>query len=301
MKPTRLQRGVRTTAIGLSVNAVLAVIKVVTGLLGHSYALVADGIESLADIAGSVIVWRGLVVAQRPADANHPYGHGRAETLAAVAVAVALLLAAGVIVVESVREILLPHHAPAAFTLWVLLAVVLVKETLFRFVGRVGDELASAAVIADAWHHRSDAITSAAAALGISIALVGGPGYEAADDWAALFAAAMIAWNGYRLLRPAVSELMEEEPADDVTGPARAVARGVPGVRGVEKCFARKLGYGYVLDMHVEVGGGMTVAAAHDLAHQVEDAVRAAIPRVNEVTIHIEPFVDGVVSNPPSR
>lgn len=280
----------RATALGLSTNALLAGTKLTAGILGNSYALVADAIESFADIAGSVIVWRGLVVAEKPADADHPYGHGKAETLAAAAVSLMLLGAAALIIYKSAREIVVPHHMPAPYTLIVLLGVVLIKEGLYRFVGRVGMEVESPAVTADAWHHRSDAITSAAAALGIGAALLGGPGYEQADDWAAIFAGGVIAFNGWRLLRPTLQELMDAEPAGDVTGQARAIALGVAGVRGVEKCLARKMGYGYWLDMHVEVDSNLTVAKAHTLAHDVKDAIRAALPRVNEVSIHIEPF-----------
>jgi len=271
-------------------NAILACVKLTAGVFGHSYALIADSIESFADIAGSIIVWRGVAIANRPADTDHPYGHGKAETLAAAAVAVMLMVAALLIVVQSVKEILAPHHAPAPYTLFVLLAVVLVKEGLFRFVGRVGQEIESAAVAADAWHHRSDAITSAAAALGISIALVGGEAYESADDWAAIFAGGIIAWNGFRLLRPSVRESMDAAPQSDVVNRATAIALGVEGVRGVEKCLARKMGYDYVLDMHVEVDGTLQVTAAHELAHVVKAEIQSRLPRVREITIHIEPF-----------
>lgn len=290
MKATRLQRSVRITVTGLVVNALLAVVKFVAGVLGTSYALIADAIESFADIASSIIVWRGVVIADRPPDANHPYGHGRAETLAGAAVAVMLVGAAIIIFVQSIKEIITPHHGPAPYTLLVLLGVVLVKEGLFRIVGRIGTDLESGAIRADAWHHRSDAITSAAAALGISIALIGGPDYKSADDWAAIFASFIIAWNGYRLLRPAVDELMEAAPADGVAERARTTALQVDGVRGVEKTLARKMGYNYLLDMHVEVDAGLTVAEAHRLAHLVKDAIRAELPRVHEVTIHIEPY-----------
>jgi cation diffusion facilitator family transporter len=292
---TRLQRSVRATATGLAINGVLAVIKLVAGVLGHSAALVADAIESFADMASSIIVWRGVAIAAKPPDADHPYGHGRAETLATAAVAVMLLSAALLIAAGAVGEITHPHHAPAGFTLVVLLAVIVVKETLYRRVDRVGVEVENTAVRADAWHHRSDAITSAAAALGIGVALVGGKGYEAADDWAALFAAVIIAFNGWRLLRPATAELMDKAPADDVVETATATALKVPGVEAVEKCYGRKLGYGYVLDMHIEVDGAMTVTAAHKLAHDVEDAIRAQSQRVNEVTIHVEPHTRDTV------
>jgi cation diffusion facilitator family transporter len=288
---TRVQRSVRTTVLGLVVNAVLAGIKLIAGILGNSYALIADAIESFADIASSVVVWRGVVIAARPADENHPYGHGRAETLAGAIVAVMLLGAAVFILVQAINEVRTPHHSPEAFTLYVLLGVVFVKETLFRWVGRVGDEVDSGAVKADAWHHRSDAITSAAAALGISVALIGGEDYKSADDFAAIFAALIIGWNGYRLLRPAVGELMDEVPDTGLIEQARAIALTVAGVKGVEKCLARKMGYGYLLDMHVEVDARQTVAAAHEISHLVKDAIRAQLPRVADVTIHIEPHM----------
>ncbi len=281
---------------GLSVNVALAIVKLLTGIFGRSYALIADAIESMADAVSSIIVWRAMVIAEKPADKDHPYGHGKAEAIATAAIAVMLLGAALFICSRSANEIRIPHRAPKPYTLFVLLGVVLIKEGLFRFVGRVGEEVQSGAVKADAWHHRSDAITSAAAALGISISLVGGEAYRAADDWAAIFAAVIIAFNGYRLLRPALDELMDAAPKEDIAGRARAIALRVKGVRGVEKCFARKMGYSYWLDMHMEVDGGLSVAVAHELSHTVKDAVRAELPRVLDVTIHIEPHVDSVVT-----
>lgn len=290
MSSSRLQHSVRATVAGLATNGLLAIGKLVAGILGHSYALIADAIESVSDIFSSLIVWRGMVVADRPPDADHPYGHGRAETLAAAAVSIMLLGAAAVILYQSVREIFNPHQAPAPFTLFVLLGVVLIKEGLFRFVGNIGAEIESGAVQTDAWHHRSDAITSAAAALGIGLTLVGGPRFASADEWSAIFASGIIAFNGWRLLRAPLAELMERVPVEDITGQAGRVARQVPAVRGVEKCHARQLGYAFVLEMHIEVDETMTVGQAHVVAHRVQDAVRAALPRVSKVTVHIEPF-----------
>ena len=290
MKSDRLQRSVRATVLGLTVNISLAILKLMAGILGRSYALIADAIESMADAASSIIVWRGVVIAEKPADKEHPYGHGKAEAIAAAAVSVMLLGAAVLIVIRSVQAIHTPRLAPAPYTLLVLLAVVLIKEALFRIVGRVGEEVESGAVKADAWHHRSDAITSAAAALGISIALVGGDNYRSADDWAAMFAAVIIGFNGVRLLRPALDELMDAAPKEDIVGVARSIARQVDGVKEVEKCFARKMGYEYWLDMHIEVDGALTVSKAHDLSHEVKDVIRKKLPRVHDVTIHIEPY-----------
>src|SRR5512143_2982060 len=194
--------GIQSTLVGVLANVLLAAVKAIAGILGNSYALIADAIESASDVGSSLVVLGGIKIASLPADGDHPYGHGKAEPLAAMVVAVALCTAAVGIAIQSVREIITPHHAPAAFTLVVLVLVVVTKETMFRFVARRGREVQSTAMRTDAWHHRSDAITSAAAFVGISVALMGGKGYESADDYAALFASAIIGFNGFRLLRP---------------------------------------------------------------------------------------------------
>jgi len=285
----RLKRSVRVTFLGLTVNCVLAVAKLFAGVFGHSHALIADGVESLADIFSSVIVWRALVLAEQPADEDHPYGHGKAEPLAAAVVSTILLLAAGWIVTQAVREVAHPHSAPAPFTLAVLVVTIMVKEGLFRFVRHEAAVVESSAVHSDAWHHRSDAITSLAAAIGISVALVGGKGYESADDVAAIVAAAVIAWNGWRLLRPALNDLMDSAPPPEVTDQIQRIASTIPGVDRVEKCMVRKMGYYFYVDMHVEVNPGMTVQNAHLISHQVKDRVREHFSRVRDVLVHIEP------------
>jgi cation diffusion facilitator family transporter len=259
------------------------------GILGQSHALVADGVESLADLFSSVIVWRGMVIAAEPADDDHPYGHGKAEPLASAMVATLLLLAAVWIAAHSVREIFRPHAAPAPWTLAVLVLVVLVKETLFRFVLREGVSVESSAVQGDAWHHRSDAITSLFAGIGIAFALVGGPDYAAADDVAALLASGVIAWNGWRLLRGAFGELMDTAPDFALVAEIRGLAAGVPQVRGIEKCFIRKMGWHLYVDMHVEVDPQMSVEQAHRVAHTVKDTIRVRLPKVRDVLVHIEP------------
>jgi len=286
----RLKRSLRATFLGLAANVALTVVKLLAGLLGHSQALIADAVESLADIFSSVIVWRGLVVAETPPDDDHPYGHGKAEPLAAAIVSAMLLLAAGLIAFHSLRGITEPRGAPSAWTLIILIAVIGIKEMLFRFVLRESEMVSSSAVETDAWHHRSDAITSAAAFLGIAIALTGGQGYEHADNWAALVAACVIAFNGARLLRPAFNELMDRSPDRELVEQIRAVAGTIPGVDGVEKCFVRKMGYQFFVDMHLEVNPQMTVEHSHRIGHEVKNKVRAEIPSVRDVLIHIEPL-----------
>ena len=282
-------RGKRASAVGLTVNLVLGGGKLVAGILGHSQALVADAVESLGDSVGSLIVWRALHVASKPPDSDHPYGHGKAEPLAAAFVAVLLIAAAIGIAIESVHQIVVPHQSPAPFTLAVVLVVVLVKEILYRRMTRVSHETGSHAVRTDAWHQRSDAITSGAAAIGIAIALAGGPGFAAADDWAALFASGIILLTGWRLLKPSVAELMDTSAAPDLIEEIRRVAEARPEVHRIEKLFLRKMGLYYVADMHMEVDPEMSVRVSHGLAHDVKEDVQRHLPQVVEVTIHVEP------------
>jgi len=229
------------------------------------------------------------VIADAPADEDHPYGHGKAEPIAAAIVSAMLFLAAAWITIEAFREIREPHSAPAPFTLVVLVVAVIIKENLFRFVLREAAVVESSAVRSDAWHHRSDAITSLAAAIGITVALIGGRGYESADDVAAIVAAAIIAWNGWRLARPAVNELMDRAPSREMVEHIRRIAETASGVEAVEKCLVRKMGYHYYVDMHVEVDPQMTVQRSHEIAHDVKDRIRSQIDTVRDVLVHIEP------------
>lgn len=286
---TAARHGIRSSLVGVLVNMLLAAVKAIAGILGNSYALVADAIESTFDVASSFIVMGGLKIAAAPPDEDHPYGHGKAEPLAAMVVAVALCTAALGIAIQSVREIVTPHHAPAPFTLLVLVLVVLVKETMFRYVVGVGRRVASTAVETDAWHHRSDALTSAAAFVGIGVALLGGEGYESADDWAALAVSGVILFNGVRLLVPAVQEVMDRAPSPEIEELVRATASAIPGVLGLDKCKVRKSGLSYFVDLHVEVDGELSVSDGHHIAHLVKDAIRAANARIVDVLVHVEP------------
>lgn len=283
-------RNLRTALLGLLVNTVLAAAKLAAGILGNSYALVADALESFTDIVASLITSAGLRYAARPPDEEHPYGHGRAESIAALVVS-AMLFAAGVVIaVQAVREIRSPGPGPgpAPFTLWVLIAVVAIKEGVYRRMRRVARDTGSPAVAADAWHHRADAVTSAAAAIGISVALIGGEGYESADDWAALAAAGIVLFNAAALLLSAWHDLMDRQsPA--LLARVRAAAEGVPGVAGVEKLHSRRSGSADFIDMHLHVDPDMTVHDAHALSGRVKAAVRDAVPSVANVLIHVEP------------
>jgi cation diffusion facilitator family transporter len=283
----------RAAAAGLVANAVLVVVKLLAGILGHSYALVADAVESTTDLFSSLIVWAGLRVTTRPADEDYPYGYGKAESLAAAVVSLMLIGAALGIAAAAIHEIRTPHHAPAPFTLAVLAAVVVVKEVLSRRVLRVGAETGSTAVKADAWHHRSDALTSAAAFVGIAVALWGGPGWESADDWAALAASGIIALNGGLLLRSASRDLMDRMPEGPVTERIAASAASVEGVRAIEKLMVRRLGTDYVVDLHVQADPSLSLREAHVLSGRVKGAIRSGTPGVSRVLIHMEPYEGG--------
>ncbi len=286
---SNLQSGARVALLGMAINIALAVVKIAAGILGNSYALIADGIESALDIGGSAVIWGGLKFAARPPDETHPYGHGKAEPIAAAVVAVGVIAAALGLAIESVREIFTPHHVPAPWTLAVLIAVVVVKELLYRSVIRIGRDVESTAVQTDAWHHRSDALTSIMAFFGISIALIGGEGWEPADDWAALLACGLIAFNGYRLLSPALHEIMDTAPRGDLNEKIRAAAAHVPGVIEIEKSLVRKMGLHFYVDLHLGVDGDISVTQGHDIAHDVKTAIRATEPRIADVLVHVEP------------
>ena len=285
-----VRHGIRAAQAGMLINATLAIAKLIAGLVGNAYALVADAIESTADIFASVIVWRGLAIAALPADEDHPFGHGKAEPLAAAVVSVMLIGAAIGIALEAASEIRHPHHTPAPWTLVVLVAVMFVKTLLSRRVKAVGVDLGSAAVKADAFHHLSDAITSSAAFVGISIALIGGPGWESADDWAAIVAAGIIAYNGIAMLRPAFNDLMDRMPGEDVVAPVRRAAEAVPGVLAIEKLYVRPMGTSFRVTVHVQAEPTMPLHDAHVLGGRVRRAIREAVPRVQDVLVHMEPF-----------
>lgn len=287
------QRGIHSAQLGLLVNTCLAVVKLVAGMVGHSYALVADAVESTADIFSSLVVWGSLRVAGRDPDEEFPFGYGKAESLAAAVVSLMLLGAAVGISVEAVREIRTPHHAPAAWTLGVLVAVVAVKWALSRRVHAVGADIGSTAVQADAWHHLSDALTSAAAFVGISVAVLGGPGWEAADDWAALAAAAVIAFNGASMLRPSLLDLMDRMPGGEAVEAVRRAAEGVPGVLAIEQLAMRRSGMFFRVTLHVQADPTLSLEAAHILGGTVKTAIRRAVPRVQSVLVHMEPYHPG--------
>lgn len=283
------KEALRTSVFSILGNVAFAVIKFIAGILGNSYALIADAIESTVDVFSSILVWVGLKYSTKPADENHPYGHGRFEVLSTFAVIGFLVVSATIIAIESIKNIQTPHEGPKAFTLWVLGGIILFKEFSYQYVMRKSRETNSSSLKADAWHHRSDAVTSIMAFIGISFAIFLGEGFEAADDVAALLASFIIVYNAYRIFRPLISEISDEQIYDELIEEIRGIALKVPGVITTEKCHVRKMGMTYYVDLHMIVNGDMSVIEGHQIAHDLKDEIQKHIPSVADVLVHTEP------------
>jgi cation diffusion facilitator family transporter len=287
----RATDGAALVARGIALNAVLAAVKFAGGVFGNTYALIADAAESLLDILTSALVWAGFRVAARPPDENHPYGHGKAEALAALLVALFVFFVAFWVAWHAILEIRHPHAAPKWWTLLVLAGVVVAKLWFSRRLEAAGEQVGSTALGAEAMHHWSDAMTSGAAFIGISVALWAGPGWETADDWAALFACVVIAFNGFRMVAKAQRDIMDEAVSREFEREVRALALAVPGVRALDKCRVRKSGLSHLVDIQVRVDGNLTVREGHDIAHAVKDALLASAPHaISDVSVHVEPM-----------
>ncbi|WP_247236582.1 cation diffusion facilitator family transporter [Telluribacter sp. SYSU D00476] len=286
---TPSDQSLKTTLVGLLVSAGLAIVKALGGIFGNSFALIADAIESTIDVFTSAMLWLGLKWSAKPADKDHPYGHGKIEALIAVGIAMALVMASVIIARESIENILTPHQPPAPFTLGILFVVIVAKEVMYRYVLKTGVEINSEVVKADAFHHRSDAITSVAAFVGITIGIVGGEGYEVADDWAALLAAVIIVINAYIILRPAIGELLDENLDPELGIRVKDLAAQDPAVIKVEKCHIRKMGIMNYADLHIWVDKDLTVEKGHDVAHRVKAIIQKELPQFVGVMIHVEP------------
>ncbi len=280
---------IRTSFFSIFGNLLMVIIKFLAGFFGNSYALIADAIESSADVLSSVLVWVGLKYSSKPPDENHPYGHGRYEVISTFAVIGFLLISATVIAIESIRNIQTPHETPKAFTLYVLAGIIIFKEFSFQYVIRKSKISNSSSLKADAWHHRSDAITSVMAFIGISIAILLGEGYESADDWAALIASGIIAYNAFRIFRPVLGEISDEQLYDEMIDEIREISLNVPGVIATEKCHVRKMGMTFYVDLHMVVSGDISVREGHTIAHDLKNEIQKKIPEIADVLVHTEP------------
>lgn len=285
----KIHSGIRLSGFTVVLNLILSSVKISTGIIGNSYALIADGIESSMDVFSSTFVWLSLRYSLKPPDKEHPYGHGKAESISALAISSLLILAALLITLQSINEINTSNVSPAGFTLYILAFIIIFKEVLFRIVYKKGEQLKSSALKSDAWHHRSDAITSAAAFIGISISLIGGSGYESADDWAALFACTVIFYNGLKLFKYAMNDIMDVSASFEFEEKVRNIAKKVKGVIDIEKCRIRKSGMFFIMDIHVIVDGALDVSTGHLIGHNVKDKLIKSQLSILDVTVHIEP------------
>ena len=285
------EKAIKTTYISILGNTGIALVKWITGFLGNSYGLIADAIESTCDILSSILTLFGLRYSNKPADKNHPYGHGKVEPMVTFVVVGFLITSAAIIAYESIQHIRIPHELPKPYTLIILGLIIIIKEIFYRIVVRKSKEIKSSLLKADAWHHRSDAITSLAVFIGIAFALIMGKGYESADDWAALFAAVIILFNSYLIFRPALGEIMDEHFYDDLILDIRKTAGNVKGVIATEKCNVRKFGLKYHIDLHATVDANITVKEGHDIAHNLTKELKDKLPEIADVLVHIEPDV----------
>lgn len=283
------KRARHTIIFSLIGNVVLVFVKLTTGILGNSFALIADSIESAGDVFSSFIIYLGLRFSAKPSDKDHPFGHGKVEPIISFLVVLFLIVSAGFIAFRAIENLKSPQVMPKAYTLFVLAAIIVYKEAFYQFVKKKSKETSSTSLKADAWHHRSDAITSLAAFVGISLALLLGSGYEQLDDWAALVASVIIVVNAYFVFRPALGELLDEQTYDDLIDEVREVADSVDGVIDTEKCFIRKFGMRYVVDIHVRVSSELTVAEGHEIGHLVQSTLQDSFKQIEHVFTHVEP------------
>jgi cation diffusion facilitator family transporter len=291
MNPEASLRTGSGSALGaLVLNGVIGGLKLAAGLLGHSYALVADAAESFTDVFSSTISFVGLRVAARPADHSHPAGHGRAETLASMAVAIALMAVGGLICWHATLSLAVPRRAPDPRTLLVLVPVILAKEWMFHRLRARGLAIGSVAIITEAWHQRSDVVTSIAALAGIVIAWIGGPAWSHADSWAAIAASIWLVGVGLWLLNPPLHELMEGSVDPALMEFVRETGQSCQGIRGIDKIWVRKLGMRLMVDLHVEVDPRISVQEGHRLAHLVKARIMKELPQVLDVMVHVEPY-----------
>jgi cation diffusion facilitator family transporter len=274
---------------GMVVSCVLAVVKIITGLMAGSISVVADGFESVGDVFASGLVFLGLTVAARPADSNHPYGHGRAETLTGLLVGLLMMAAGCGISFHALLLVNVPHQPPAAYAVWPLIASIGIKSVLGGVKYRLGKKIGSAALAADAWNDAVDIVSGIAALGAVSLTLYDPQRFLAADHYGGFAVGLIVIFTGLRIARDTGLQLMDTMPDEQMMRTIREVAQQVSGVEGVEKCFARKTGLQYHVDLHLEVDPEITVRSSHDIAEQVRNRIRHDLNWVADVLVHVEP------------
>lgn len=283
------QQAMSAAWIGLFSNISLALIKIVAGLLGHSIAMIADALNSLGDTLGAAGVLYGLRLAKRPPDANHPYGHSRAETVAALTIAVLIAMSAIGIGVEAIRGFTSQHPIPPAWVLWIALGNIVVKEVIYRYQRRIAERTSSSSLLAAAWDHRSDAICSTAVFVGLAVVRFSGGRYLGADDVAALAVVSVILVAAVRIYLLSASKLMDEQCGEEVCKQITRIAASIEGIHAIEQVRARRSGLEVHVDLHIEVDPALTVEEGHTIGHHVQEALIRKMPAVSQVLVHVEP------------
>jgi cation diffusion facilitator family transporter len=289
--PSNLYHESRRAALwGIGVSVALGSVKLLGGLLGHSLALLSDAMHSLVDAAISAALLAALVVAQRPPDREHPYGHGRVEAVAGAGVALVLLALAASIAYKSLSTIAIRHHPPAGFALVIACGGPFVQELLYRYVSRLARRTGSTALLATAWDYRLDALGGIGVLIGVALAKWAG--WAWADHVAAVLVAGTVLWIGGGLLWENVQALIDRQADPEILWLVREEAQAVPGVLAVEKLRVRRKGIEHVAEIHVQVDGGQTVSGGHEIGHAVKDRLIGRVPSISDVVVHVEPFAE---------
>ncbi len=268
-------------------NIVLTILKLIVSLMTTSVALIADTIHSGSDVVSTLVVLLGIKIANTPADEDHPYGHGRAETLAASVLALSLVAIGVGVMWSAVKTFMAGDYLiPSGLALWVTGFSILVKEVMYRYTVKVGESIKSNVLIADAWHHRSDAVSSIAAFIGIYMARLGWPIF---DPIVATLVAYFVIRIGWSILQATISELMEEQADKATLESVHSAAIAVDHVHDAHHVKVHRHGAGYHVDLVVEVSNDLKIQEAHEVSHQVKDAICKELPQVHHVDIHVEP------------
>jgi cation diffusion facilitator family transporter len=290
--------GRQVAVLSMIVGAALAVMKITVGLMANSAAVVSDGVESASDVLASGIVLFGLALAAKPADEEHPYGHGRFETISGLAVGVMLGMTGAVICFRAAWSIN-DQHVPAAFAIWALVVSMIAKAALGATKFRIGRNIKSEALVADGWNDTVDILSASAALVAVALAVWRPQRFAAADHYGAFAVGLIVIFLGIRVVYNTTQQLVDRMPPRELLEDIRRVALSVPGALGIEKCLARKTGLRYHVDLHLEVDPEMTVRRSHEIAHEVRNRIIAELPWVADVLVHVEPHSLATIESGP--
>ena len=293
-----VQAGRRVAIVSIAANAVLAAASLIVGRIGGSVATHAAGVEFAADVGASLAVLAGFWYASRPADREHPYGHGRGETLTGLLIGIALFVVGGGIAAHAITDIDGIHRPPAPYTVWPLALALAVKTALMISKMRVSRRTGSRALLADAWNDSVDVLSAIAAIVALGLTLYDPVAFRVADHVGGMAVGVFVIVAGLGVVRATSLDLLDTMPPEALLDRVRAAARAVDGVRGVEKLLGRKTGLQYHVDLHLEVDGWISVDAGHEIAKRVRERIRQDVAEISDVLVHVEPI--GLASRRPA-